>query len=368
MKKKCADPILELLGIEHLHNNKHPLIWIPDIYPQIIPKTTQTDKTSEGTQLDSLYEKPAHYEAEPNSSCRAVNSETDVDFSEYFVDTKEDGPYASLLTDETFKKAFSPDTEQGKRNLLYLLNDMLEGQIPHRILDVYSQQTDTNESGSKESRTSIFDLHCRDESGDFIEIEVQIRKKQNFLKRLAFYSSQMVVKQGILGNKWDYEVKPTYVIAVTRHNVFDDDHPIHRAGILDYETGKRIIDSVNYTVVELTKITRIIRENDSEAVKWMYAFRYLNRLKRLPPALNQGKFKGLLESAKIARFNREELERYRNIMKMEWDDYADWVAIAEDHPEYVKSIENAHDQEIVQMINNGMSLESLKKYLEGTKA
>lgn len=105
-------------------------------------------------------------------------------------------------------------------------------------------------------------------------------------------------------------------------------------------------------------------------MKWVYAFRYLNRLKSLPPALDQGKFKGLLESAKIARFNKEELERYRNSMKMEWDDYADWVAIAKDHPEYVKSIQNdavnARNREIVQMINDGMSLEKLKQYLEGS--
>lgn len=365
MKKYCADPILELLGLGHLYHGDRPLVWIPDLYPKIESKNSSANKKLEKSVLDNLHEKMHPYE------CGAkISRDVETDFSEYFVDTKEDGPYASLLTDETFKKAFSPDTEQGKCNLLNLLNDMLEGQIPHRILDVYSQQSETNESGSKESKTSIFDLHCRDESGDFIEIEVQIRKKENFLRRLAFYSSQMVVKQGIPGNKWDYEVKPTYVIAVTRHSVFDDDRLIHRAGILDYETGERLIDSVNYTVVELTKITRIIRENDAEAVKWVYAFRYLNRLKSLPPALDQGKFKGLLESAKIARFNKEELERYRNSMKMEWDDYADWVAIAKDHPEYVKSIQNdavnARNREIVQMINDGMSLEKLKQYLEGS--
>lgn len=46
----------------------------------------------------------------------------ETDLSEYFVKTKTDGPYASLLSDVTFKKAFSPDTETGKANLINLLN------------------------------------------------------------------------------------------------------------------------------------------------------------------------------------------------------------------------------------------------------
>ncbi|SHL03415.1 hypothetical protein SAMN05720759_11435 [Fibrobacter sp. UWB12] len=40
---------------------------------------------------------------------------------------------------------------------------MLEGQIPQKIKDVASQQPELNDSGSKASKSSILDLHCRDE-------------------------------------------------------------------------------------------------------------------------------------------------------------------------------------------------------------
>ena len=93
-----------------------------------------------------------------------------------------------------------------------------------------------------------------------------------------------------------------------------------------------------------------------------------SKLLKIP---NREKFEGLLDVARLARFNKEELERYRNNMKMEWDDYAEEVAFIEDHPDFVKSIEdkavNARDNEIVRMINDGMSLEKLKAYLEGAK-
>ena len=65
-----------------------------------------------------------------------------------------------------------------------------------------------NLSGSKESRTAIFDLHCLDDMGNLIEIEVQI------------------------------DVKPTYVVAITRHRTFDDDRIVHRATLTDLEYHK----------------------------------------------------------------------------------------------------------------------------------
>ncbi len=307
--KQCADPILEKLGLGHFYHGDKPLVWIAD-----------------SPRSNELHENEAAYNTEGS------------DLSQYFVKEGEFGPYASLLYDKTFKKAFSPDTRRGKRNLLNLLNDMLQGQIPQKIKDVATQQPELNDSGSKVSKSSILDLHCRDERDNFIEIEVQIQRETNFLKRLVFYSSQMIVQQGEPGPDWDYDVKPVYVISFTRFRIFDDNRPLHRAGILDYESADPLIDSANFTIVELPKVTRMIRKSDSEVAKWMFIFRYLDRLKELSPALKTEKFEGLLPFAELARFNKKELKRYRYIMHLKWDRYAQQLAFAEDNPDFVKKI------------------------------
>jgi predicted transposase/invertase (TIGR01784 family) len=308
--KQCADSVLEKLGLGLFYHGNKPLVWIAQPY----------------SAPTSLREDVAPYNAE------------EKDFSLYFVKEGEFGPYASLLYDKTFKKAFSPDTRRGKRNLLNLLNDMLEGQIPQKIKDVASQQQELNDSGSKVSKSSILDLHCRDEHDNFIEIEVQIQRETNFLKRLVFYSSQMIVQQGEPGHVWDYNVKPVYVISFAGFRVFDDSRPLHRAGILDYDTAEQLVDSANFTIIELPKVKRMIRPSDSEVAKWLFIFRYLDRLKELPPALKTEKFEGLLPFAKLARFNKKELKRYRYIMHLKWDRYAQELAFAEDHPDFVKKI------------------------------
>ena len=71
----------------------------------------------------------------------------------------------------------------------------------------------------------------------------------------------------------------------------------------------------------------------------MFIFRYLDRLKELPPALKTEKFEGLLPFAKLARFNKKELKRYRYIMHLKWDRYAQQLAFVEDNPDFIKKIE-----------------------------
>ena len=150
-------------------------------------------------------------------------------FKDCIVKPGETSPYANLLVDLAFKKAFDPDKPTSRQNLINLLNDLLGPQLKRPIVNVKTRNVAHNLSGSKVSRTAIFDLHCKDDMENLIEIEVQIRKLRNFRKRLAFYASEMVANQSEPGDEWNYDVKPTYVIAFTRHKVFEDNRVVHRA-------------------------------------------------------------------------------------------------------------------------------------------
>ena len=127
-------------------------------------------------------------------------------FKDCIVKPGETSPYANLLVDLAFKKAFDPDKPASRQNLINLLNDLLEPQLKLPIKSVWTRNVAKNLSGSKASRTAIFDLHCKDDAGDLIEIEVQIREVDNFMKRLAFYASEMVANQAEPGDDWNFNV------------------------------------------------------------------------------------------------------------------------------------------------------------------
>ena len=231
----------------------------------------------------------------------------------------EKSPYANLLVDLAFKKAFDPDKPVSRQNLVNLLNDLLEPQLKRPIVTVKTRNVAHNLSGSKVSRTAIFDLHCKDDMGNLIEIEVQIRRMTNFLKRLAFYASEMVANQADPGDDWNYNVKPTYVIAFARQKMFDDDRIIHRATVTDLETGEQFVDTYNFTAIELSKVPFFIEAESSSIRKWLFFFRYLDKLKELPAELDERKFESLTESSKVSKFSKEEFEAYQKMFHEKWD-------------------------------------------------
>ena len=243
------------------------------------------------------------------------NTITHKSLEDCLIKPGEQSPFANLLIDLAFKKAFDPDKPVSRENLVNLLNDLLAPQLKRPI--VKTRNVAKNLSGSKVSRTAIFDLHCEDDAGELIEIEVQIREMDNFLKRLAFYASELVANQAEPGD-WDYDVKPTYVIALAQYRIFEnDDRIVHRATILDLETGEQIMDSYNYTIIELSKVPFFIGKDNLS--KWLFFFRYLDKLRELPEELSDKKFKQLTESSKVSKFSKEEFEAYQKMHHDRWD-------------------------------------------------
>ena len=86
---------------------------------------------------------------------------------------------------------------------------------------------------------------------------------------------------------------------------------------MDLETGEQIVNSYNYTIVELAKVPFLIGKDSLS--KWLFFFRYLSRLRELPPELSDKKFKQLTESSKVSKFSKEEFEAYQKMYHERWD-------------------------------------------------
>ena len=110
---------------------------------------------------------------------------------------------------------------------------------------------------------------------------------------------------------------------------------------------------IKWTIKIKNVQTRFLKNLDS-GIFTMEINRYLDRLKELPPALKTEKFEGLLPFAELARFNKKELKRYRYIMHLKWDRYAQELAFAEDHPDFVKKIEDKTVEKVLKAVKRIM--------------
>ena len=83
------------------------------------------------------------------------NTTPQKSLEDYLVKPGEQSPYANLLIDLAFKKAFDPDKPTSRENLINLLNDLLAPQLKRPIKNVWTRNVAKNLSGSKVSRTAI---------------------------------------------------------------------------------------------------------------------------------------------------------------------------------------------------------------------
>ena len=95
------------------------------------------------------------------------------------------------------------------------------------------------------------------------------------------------------------------------------------------------MDSYNYTIIELSKVPFFIGKDNLS--KWLFFFRYLHRLRALPEALSEKKFKRLTECSRVSRFSKEEFEAYRKVYHKEWDHNAMVDGIFEDFADEINA-------------------------------
>lgn len=84
------------------------------------------------------------------------NSTPHKPLEDYLVKPGEQSPYANLLINLAFKKAFDPGKPTSCENLVNLLNDLLAPQLKRPIKNVWTRNVAKNLSGSNVSRTAIF--------------------------------------------------------------------------------------------------------------------------------------------------------------------------------------------------------------------
>ena len=79
------------------------------------------------------------------------------------------------------------------------------------------------------------------------------------------------------------------------------------------------MDTYNFTAIELSKVPFFIEAGSSSIRKWLFFFRYLDKLKELPAELDERKFESLTESSKVSKFSKEEFEAYQKMFHEKWD-------------------------------------------------
>lgn len=258
--------------------------------------------------------------------------------------------FINPFTDYGFKRLFGE--EASKPFLIDFLNSMLPPK--HQIADLTLKNSER--MGLTDfDRKAIYDIYCESTTGEKFIVELQ-RAKQTFFKdRTLYYSTFPITEQAQKGD-WNYELKAVYCISILdflfdEHK--DDREVIYNVQLKD-QNNQLFYEKFNLIYLQLPNFCKSEAELITNLDKWLFFIKNLEDLQHIPVIFQNSLIEQAFDKAKIANFDSQEMSKYRDSLKIYWDNY-NVVNTAKQ-----EGIEQGIEQGIKQGIEQGKKQQALE--------
>jgi predicted transposase/invertase (TIGR01784 family) len=241
--------------------------------------------------------------------------------------------YINPFTDFGFKRLFG--SEPNKDLLIDFLNQLLPAH--HKIKELTYADKEQLPLTDYE-RKAIFDIYCSNETGERFIVEIQ-RAKQNFFKDRSVYYSTFPIQRQAQKGEWNYQLAAVYTVGILDF-VFDEDRHnpdfFHFVQLKD-QVNQVFYDKLTFIYLEMPKFRKTESELETDFDKWMYVFKNMHLLERIPAKLQSKIFEKLFGEAELANLKpvdmiayEESLKVYRDLKAVTDTAYEDGYKEAED--------------------------------------
>jgi len=215
--------------------------------------------------------------------------------------------YINPYTDFGFKRLFG--VEGNIDLLLDFLNQVLPRKYP--IVELTFGNTE-NIPELEFERKAIFDIHCKDKTGDTFIVEMQKAKIKFFKDRALFYITLPIRTQAQKGT-WNFELEPIYYLAILdfEYDEKEERRKFERYVNLKDQDGEIFYDKLNFKFLQMPLFTKKENELVSQYDKWCFFLKHLEEFDEIPAILNEPIFQKAFKTAEIAKFSKEEYDKYQ---------------------------------------------------------
>ena len=236
------------------------------------------------------------------------------------------------MNDVLFKFIFGKI--ERKNITIDFLNAVLESSLGHQIKNITfipTEQIPQNE----EEKLSRLDVACELDTGEYIDVEVQIVNYQNMERRTLYYWSQVYLMRLPPGADYN-DLRPTITINILAFNLLPQDNPHAMYGIYNLETQERLNGDMELHFLEIPKFVKNIKKPLREMTKmerWMaYFSNRLNRQEKEELAMSEAAISHAYDATAIFLQNKEDRLKYVN-REMALMDYRSGLKGAEERGE-----------------------------------
>jgi predicted transposase/invertase (TIGR01784 family) len=180
-----------------------------------------------------------------------------------------------IRKDHIFKAVFTKELPAARGALSKLVSALIS--IKVAIEKIWANEEPIYSQGDRKIR---FDINCRAENGERINVEMCFDPKPYEPVRLEFHIGRLFTSQEISGTDKDYnDLKRTYQIAVlAKKSFFADSEFLHSFEYYDPEHNVSLNGRTRIITLELAKLGKVADKPTSEMTEpesWAFFFEYL---------------------------------------------------------------------------------------------
>lgn len=272
---------------------------------------------------------------------------------------------ANPMNDVLFKFIFGK--VERKNITMDFLNAVLEPSLGHEIKEIYFLPTEQIPQNDAD-KLSRLDVACELDTGEFIDVEVQVINYQNMKRRTLYYWAQMYLMRLPSGANYN-DLKSTITINILAFNLLPQVEPHAMYSIYNLETKNRLNDDMELHFLELPKFVKNVKKPIRDMTKmerWMaYFANRMNKQEKEELAMSEAAINHAYDATNIFLQNKEERLKYVN-REMALMDYRSGLMSAEERGEkrgeergvsrFAQLVSKLHvagrDREIVQAAQN----------------
>ena len=225
-------------------------------------------------------------------------------------------PFANPTVDAAFKRIFGTDTY--KQATIGFLRSLL----PERDIRDVEFLNGELLAPNIEARKAFVDVLCKTPDEQFL-VEMQNVGHSFFRQRMVYYSSMLIANSGQPGPDWDFNLTPTYVIAIMNFELGVSDTSkefISHCVCRDEVTREKLPGSTEYFFLSLKKFDKSLDEITSGPEFWLYLLNHSKEMNEVPQQFaGDESFRAYFEASVLAGFTKEEREIYDKTMTTQND-------------------------------------------------
>ena len=280
----------------------------------------------------------------------------------------EDDDLFDIRRDNVFKAVFARDTPESMGALSKLVSALIGKDVS--IVSLLANELSIE---NIQDRLLRFDINCRAESGELINVEMSLNPKSFEHIRMEFHVARLFSAQDIKGIHRNYNnLKETYQITIlVKGNFFSDEEFLHNFEYYDPEHLVPLGGRTRIISLELSKLEKVVDKPVGEMSKseqWAVYMEYLTDMSKRSKINEIADCEEGIAMANsvLIKVSKDEEERARILRQEKTEmDWASYMAEAEE-----KGLEKGRFKErefILGLLNQGLTTEEIKQHLENQK-